>query len=143
MPAAIELTRDHLTVHIQRSDKLWALRSELQIPLANVVSAKDATDEAHTWLRGIRVGGTHIPGVISAGRFYSHGELVFWDVHEPEKAIAIALRDERYDKLVIEVDNPPQEIICIREAVAAASGPLVSLAAPVLQRTASPAAASP
>jgi hypothetical protein len=121
MPAAIELTTGHLTVHIQRADKLWALESQLQIPLANVISAKDATEEAHTWLHGIRVGGTHIPGVISAGRFYSHGELVFWDVHEPGKAISIALRDERYDKLVIEVENPTQDIVRIREALAPVS----------------------
>jgi hypothetical protein len=65
----------------------------------------------------MRVGGTHIPGVISAGRFYSHGELVFWDVHEIENAIAIQLRDERYNKLVIEVENPGQDIVRIREAV--------------------------
>jgi hypothetical protein len=55
--------------------------------------------------------------VISAGRFYSHGELVFWDVHEAENAIAIKLLDERYDKLVIEVENPVQDIVRIREAV--------------------------
>jgi hypothetical protein len=34
--------------------------------------------------------------VISAGRFYSHGQLTCWDVHDPEKATGIELRDERY-----------------------------------------------
>ena len=29
----------------------------------------------------IRVGGAHVPGVLSAGRV-SHGQLVFWDVHD-------------------------------------------------------------
>ena len=65
----------------------------------------------------MRVGGTHIPGVISVGRFYSHGELVFWDGHETENAIAIQLLDERYDKLVIEVENPGQDVVRIREAL--------------------------
>jgi hypothetical protein len=120
MPASIELTKDSLTVHIKGADKLWALRSELQIPLANVISAQAASEEAQTWLHGMRVGGTHIPGVISAGRFYSHGELVFWDVHEPDKAIAIELRDERYDKLVIDAENPEEDIVRIREAIATA-----------------------
>jgi hypothetical protein len=121
MPAAIELTTDHLTVHVQRADKLWALQSQLRIPLTNVVSAKDATEDARKWLHGIRVGGTHVPGVISAGRFYSHGELVFWDVHEPAKAIAIVLHDERYDKLVLDVEDPEQDVVRIREALAAVS----------------------
>ncbi|MEA2161229.1 MAG: hypothetical protein QOD66_3609 [Solirubrobacteraceae bacterium] len=127
MPASIEITTDFLTVHIEGADKLWALKSRLQIPLANVISAQPARTEATGWLHGMRVGGTHIPGVISAGRFYSHGELVFWDVHEMENAIAIQLLDERYDKLVIEVENPDQDIVRIREAVLSLS----TLAAPV------------
>jgi hypothetical protein len=121
MPASIEISADFLTVHIEGADKLWTLESRLQIPLANVVSAQPARTEATQWLHGMRVGGTHIPGVISAGRFYSHGELVFWDVHEHEYAIAIQLRDERYEKLVIEVENPYHDIVRIREAVSSLS----------------------
>ncbi len=126
MPASIELTKDTLTVHIEGADRLWALRSQLRIPLENVISAQAANEEAHKWFHGMRVGGTHFPGVISAGRFYSHGELVFWDVHEPDRAIAIGLRDERYDKLVIEVENPEQDIVRVREAIPTAP----TLAAP-------------
>lgn len=36
----------------------------------------------------------------------SQGEWVFWDVHDPAKAIGIELRDEHYSKLIIEADNP-------------------------------------
>lgn len=83
MPASIELTTDTLTVHIEGADKLWALRSQLQIPLTNVINAQAANEEAQKRFHWMRVGGTQIPGGIFAGRFYSHGELVFWDVHEP------------------------------------------------------------
>jgi hypothetical protein len=75
---------------------------------------------------GLRAGGAEIPGVISVGRFYSHGEHVFWDVHEPDRAIAIGLQDERFDKLVIEVEKSEQEIARVREAIAA----VATLAAP-------------
>lgn len=126
MPATIELTTDSLTVHIQGADRLWALRSHLEIPLANVVSARAANEEAHEWFHGLRVGGAEIPGVISVGRFYSHGEVVFWDVHHPDRAIAIGLQDERFDRLVIEVENPGQEIARIREAIAVVAMPVAS-----------------
>lgn len=46
MPASIELTTDTLTVHIEGADKLWALRSQLQIPLTNVINAQAANEEA-------------------------------------------------------------------------------------------------
>ena len=47
-----------------------------------------------------------MPGVITAGTFYQHGKRVFWDVHDPERVIVIALKDERYDELIIEVADP-------------------------------------
>jgi hypothetical protein len=117
MAASVEVTADSLIIRIEGADQLWALRSRLDIPLANVVSAARAAEEARAWWHGIRVGGTQLPGVISAGRFYSHGQWVFWDVHDPDKAIAIELRDERYARLVIEVANPEAEISRIIRAL--------------------------
>jgi hypothetical protein len=121
MPARIETTEGSLIVHIEGADKLWALKSRLDIPLAHVLDARPAREEAHKWLHGIRLGGTHIPGVISAGRFHSEGSWVFWDVHDADKAIGIDLADEHYNKLVIEVAEPETEIARIRKAKAAAS----------------------
>jgi hypothetical protein len=62
--------------------------------------------------------GSHIPGVISAGRFYSEGQLVFWDVHNPDNAIAIELRHERHGHLVLEVEDPEADIACVQQAAA-------------------------
>jgi hypothetical protein len=123
MPASIELTNDTLTVHIEGADQLWAMKTQLQVPLANVICAQDASREADSWLHSMQVGGTHIPGVISVGLFYSNGGFVFWDVHDPENAIAIELLDQRYHKLVIEVQNPAQDIARIEEAIATATTP--------------------
>src|SRR5215211_4714599 len=102
----VELAEDALVVHVQGMDQLWALKSRLEIPLAHVVGAEVDPEIAREWHKGIRAGGTHVPGVIMAGTFYQEGELVFWDVHDPEKTLVIQLRDERYARLVIEVDDP-------------------------------------
>jgi hypothetical protein len=122
MAASVEVGGDSLVVHIDGADRLWAIKSRLEIPLANVVSAAAAGAEARSWLHGIRVGAAHIPGVLSAGRFYSHGQLVFWDVHDADKAIGIELRDERYARLVIEVADPEAEIRRITQAAAGGHG---------------------
>ncbi|MGN6794355.1 MAG: hypothetical protein ACTHJW_18375 [Streptosporangiaceae bacterium] len=103
MTASISIKDGSLSIDLKGADKLWALKSRLEIPVANVAGAAPAEAEARKWLHGVRLGGTHIPGVISAGRFYEHGSWVFWDVHDPAKAIAIALRGNRYSKLVVEV----------------------------------------
>ena len=116
MTASITLTPDTLIIDIEGTDKLWALKSRLQVPLANVAAVAPAESEAREWLHGIRLGATHIPGVITAGRFYSHGKWMFWDVHDPAKAIGIELRNEHYSKLIVEVGNPEDQISQIRQA---------------------------
>jgi hypothetical protein len=116
MSTTIELRADTMVVHVEGADRVWALKSRLEIPLEHVAGAHPATEDARKWLHGMRLGGTHIPGVLSAGRFYSEGNLVFWDVHDPDKAIAIELRDERYSRLVVEVDDPGPEMARIQHA---------------------------
>jgi hypothetical protein len=102
----VELTRDALDVHVRGIDQLWALKSRLEIPLSHVVGAEVDPELVREWHKGIRAPGTHVPGVITAGTFYQEGERVFWDVHDPEKTVVIQLRDERYARLVIEVEDP-------------------------------------
>ena len=115
--AEVELAEDTLSIHVLGMDQLWALRSHLEIPLSHVSGAEAAPEVARRWWQGLRSGGTHVPGVITAGTFHQEGERVFWDVHDPEKAIVIRLRDERYERLVIEVEDPPATVAAIQEAL--------------------------
>ena len=117
--ARVEFTHDSLLVHVTGADRVFALKSELEIPLAHVVGAAGGEEEARGWYHGVRAPGVNIPGVITAGTFYQHGESVFWDVHHPERAVAISLRDEKYGKLVIEVDDPGATVRAIEAAVSA------------------------
>ncbi len=115
--AEVELAEDTLVVHVQGMDRLWSLKSRLEIPLSHVVDAEASPEVAQGWWQGIRTGGTHVPGVITAGTFYQEGERVFWDVHDPENTVMIRLRDERYNRLVIEVEDPHATVAAIREAL--------------------------
>ena len=58
--------------------------------------------------------------MVALGRMFHHGEWAFWDVHDPDQAIAIHLHDEQYAKLVIGVDDPAGVAAEIARAVAAA-----------------------
>ncbi|MFZ0217115.1 MAG: hypothetical protein WAM30_14385, partial [Candidatus Dormiibacterota bacterium] len=58
-----------------------------------------------------------IPHVLTAGRFLQHGDLVFWDVRGPDGAVAVALRHERYAKLVVGVTDPDESVPKINAAV--------------------------
>ena len=108
------------TFEVEGADKLWALRSRLQIPLAHIRGARIDTEIAHGWWHGLRAPGTSIPGILTAGTFYQHGKRVFWDVHDPSRVVVVELADERYDELVIEVEDPAITVATIASAIGAA-----------------------
>lgn len=106
-----------LHLHVKGMDELWALKSTLEIPLTHVAGVHADPEIARGWYHGVRMPGTNVPGVITAGTFYQHGNRVFWDVHHPEKTIVIDLRDERYQQLIVEVDDPSEAVERIRGAL--------------------------
>lgn len=114
--AEIEITPTSLIVHIRGADRFFALKSQLEVPLEHIAGVEATVPEAHQIWHGLRVGGTNLPGVITAGRFIHHGEWAFWDVHDPDKAIAIRLRDDHYAKLIIGVDDPAATAQAITDA---------------------------
>ena len=115
--AEIELTADTLLIHVRGADRMFALKSELAIPLEHVLGATKDEEEARRWYHGVRAPGTSVPGVITAGTFHQNGERVFWDVHHPERAVALNLRDESYAKLVVEAEDPDATILAIEAAL--------------------------
>jgi hypothetical protein len=116
--AEVELTEDTLVVHVKGMDRIFALTSRLDIPLSHVMGAQVDPELGHPeWWKSLRFTATQIPWVVSAGTFYQEGERVFWDVRDPEKVVVIRLRDERYARLVIGVEDPPATVRAIQEAV--------------------------
>jgi hypothetical protein len=115
----ITIEGDSVIFEVEGWDKLWSLRSRLEIPLAHVIGAHADPEPAMGWFDGIKLGGTAVPNVFRAGTFYQQGELIFWDVHEPANTIVIDLEHERYKKLIIEVAAPEEEVKKIRRSIGA------------------------
>ncbi|HYA43982.1 MAG TPA: hypothetical protein VED59_00125 [Acidimicrobiales bacterium] len=116
--AKITITDRTMTVEISGFDKLWSLKSRLEIPLAHVRGAT-ADPGVARYRGGWRGPGTYVPGVLTAGTFHQDGDRVFWDVHDPTKAIVIELDDERYQRLVVQVDDPRTMAETINRALTA------------------------
>ena len=109
----VGVTDGMLVIEVQGWDKLWSMTSRLEIPLENVIDVRPADDS----VGGVRLLGTCLPGVVTAGTFLQEGSSVFWDVHNPARAIAVDLRDERYSKLIIEVVDPAETISALKHAL--------------------------
>ena len=63
------------------------------------------------------LGGDWALGLLTVGTFYQHGKRVFWDVHDPENTIVFALKDERYDELIVEVADPNAAVELVKAAL--------------------------
>jgi hypothetical protein len=115
----IDPEKEILVLEVEGLDKLWSFRSHFEIPLANIVDVHQADpDVAKGWWKGLRAPGMHVPGFIVEGTFYKDGRRLFWDVKSHEKAIVIDLKDERYDELIINVEDPVREVERIRSMIA-------------------------
>ena len=102
----LSISGGNLRLDVRGADKLWALKSSLEIPLQHVAGIRADPEIARGWWHRWRLPGTNIPGVITAGTFYQDGKRVFWDVHNPDNTVVIELRDERYNQLIVEVADP-------------------------------------
>ena len=118
----IEIVADKAVFEVQGWDKLWSLRSRLEMPLAHIKGAHADPQPAMGWFQGLKLAGTDVPNLFRAGTFYQQGGLVFWDVHHPEKTIVVELEHERYERLIIEVANPDAAIKLINDALAKERG---------------------
>ena len=106
-----------LSLRVRGSYQLWAFKSSLEIPLPHIAEIRADPTIAHGWWHGIRMLGTNIPGVLTAGTFYQDGKRVFWDVHNPENTVFIKLKDERYNELIVEVADPQTAVELVKTAL--------------------------
>jgi len=113
----ISVRGDKLRLQVKGLDKLWAMRSRLDIPLGAIRAARVDPSVARGLWKGVSAPGTHIPGFIIAGTFYQDDKRIFWDVKDPEKTVVIELVGQRYDQLIVEVSDPPAAVALVEAAM--------------------------
>jgi hypothetical protein len=101
--AHINIENGTLTVTMQGLDKILALRGHVSVPVSHIRGVELRPEDARQIWHGLKFG-VNIPGVVTAGTFITGDGKVFFDVHDPDRAIAIDLEGETYRRLVVEVD---------------------------------------
>lgn len=114
----IRIEAEKAIFEVEGWDKLWSLRSRLEMPLSHIKDAHADPHPAMGWFQGLKLAGTDLPNIFRAGIFYQEGGLIFWDVRHPEKTIVVELEHERFDKLVVEVADPAAAVALIKNALA-------------------------
>ena len=115
----IEIDGAALDIQVQGVHKLWALKSSLQVPLADVRDVRRDPERARRALPGLRMPGTHVPYFYTAGTYYQADfRPDFWTVRDPDRAIVIQCREgAAYDEIIVEVEDPEGTVAMIRQAL--------------------------
>jgi hypothetical protein len=113
----ITIENNTLILEVEGADRIWTLKSRLEIPLAHVSGVRSDPGAARDWWSGLKAPGTDLPGLIKAGTFYQRGQRIFWDIHHPDNGIVIELADEQYKELIIEVADPVAAVAQIQAAI--------------------------
>lgn len=101
----IEREDSNFVFEVVGMHKIWALVSKLYIPMDHIIDVYP-NEQRLDFIPGLRLPGTHIPGLITAGTYVLQDGVIFCDVVNHDKSIVVELRDEHYKMLVIEVEEP-------------------------------------
>ena len=114
----VTVENDKLVFDVRGLDRVLAFRGRLEVPLQHVTGVRVDPEAAREW-RKVKVIGTNVPSVVTAGTFWQHHRRVFWDVHDADDVVVVGLEHESYDELIVEVADPEATVARIREALAA------------------------
>jgi hypothetical protein len=115
MSGTVTIEGKNIIFEIHGVDTILALKRSITIPLEHVVSV--STDKV-PWepFQQLKVAGTNLPGVIKDGLYLSDG-LLFFEMHHPDKCITVSLNNEKYKKIIFEVEDKESVAKVIRDAI--------------------------
>jgi hypothetical protein len=102
----LQVVGDRLVIELRGWHVMVALRQRLEVPLAHVVAAHPDPGLTLGFFDRFKLVGGYWPGCFAVGTFVERGDLVFFDVHDPARALVIELQREPYRRLVVEVPDP-------------------------------------
>jgi len=116
MSGTVKVEGKNIVFEIQGVDVILAFKRSITIPLEHVVSV--STDKV-PWepFQQLKVAGTALPGVIKDGFFLSSDGLLFFEMHHPDKCITVTLNNEKYKKIIFEVQDKESVAKTIRDAI--------------------------
>ena len=113
----LELTDHELVVHLTAWESVWSLRRSFRVPLTQIRGATEDSGFGGKAL-GLRLSGTHVPGLITAGTFIKEGDKQFVYTLRKLQTVVIQLEGNDWSRLVIGVPDARAEASRINAAVA-------------------------
>lgn len=104
--ATVTIEKENLIIKIKDIRKIFSLENKLTIPFDHIlgVSADENGWENRATFPAIRIGGISTP-FYKGGKFLVEDSKIFYDLKKGEQAIVLVLADDKFQKMVIGVDD--------------------------------------
>lgn len=101
----LSLNQSQLVIQMEWYEQLLAftLHNPIVVPLDHLLQV--TTEEPASRWTDLRAPGTHLPGVIKAGTYYTRQGREFWYATVDHQFLVLELREEPYQKIVLTVEN--------------------------------------
>ena len=105
--AKVTVENGQLVIKFEGLRKMGTLKNKLLIPLENVEWAMiDLEAWKNTPKPFQKIAGTDSYGIYFGGAFRQNGKKIFYDLGKKDFAVVIKLKNAKYDRLIIGVDEP-------------------------------------
>lgn len=114
--AKLEIDGEFIVVRMGIIDSMLSMRSTLRFSLTSVnrVYLDPVVGEEP---KGFKAPGTTIPGTLTKGTFHFDGVKTFWNIRRGTMVVVVELNGEKFDRLVIEQNNPEEIVKTIEDAL--------------------------
>ena len=103
--ATVTMTPRTLTVSLSRAERILGLLRDLEVPLS-AVQAVEVVPDGPAATRGLRAPGLALPGARKIGTWRRRGEKTLVSVRRGRPAVRVRLTGQRFDTLLLGVDDP-------------------------------------
>jgi len=103
--ATVTTTPRTLTVSLSRTERILGLLRDLEVPLS-AVRAVEVVPDGPAATRGLRAPGLALPGARKIGTWRRRGEKILVSVRRGRPAVRVHLTGQRFDTLLLGVDDP-------------------------------------
>jgi hypothetical protein len=115
MAGTVTIEGDQVVFELHGVDKFLAGKKRLAVPLEHIKSV--STENVNWGPFSHPQTGSSIPSVVKDGSFRTSDGLTFFEMHHPDKCVTVTLEDEKYQKIIFEVDDKEATAELIKAAI--------------------------
>lgn len=106
----INKQNEYFVFEVKGLHKFLTFKNKITVAKKNIVSVYRNWEDFDL-IVDLKMPGIHVPGLITAGTFISKTGKIFYDVTDNKKSIVVELKNEKYEKLIIDVEDVERAIL--------------------------------